>query len=135
MLTTMKKDPRQNGDRLISGKLRPKAARGGAKHTTVTLDGTVYVWSLRHTWYVRGTGTKAWSISVSLQPERTRELILEFALSVETAEGAKAEGAVMRELENGIRLAQEAGWDPESRGRAFRFTVGELGDDDDAPAR
>ena len=131
----MKKDPRQNQDRLISGKLRPKAARGGAKHTTVTLDGIVYVWSLRHTWYVRGTGTKAWSISVSLQPERTRELILEFALDVETADGAKSEGAVMRELESGIRLAQEAGWNPESRGRAFRFTVGELGDSDEDSER
>jgi hypothetical protein len=41
----------------------------------------------------------------------------------------------LRALENGIRLAQEAGWDPESRGRAFRFTVGELGEDDGAPAR
>ena len=126
----MKKDDRQSEDRLISGKLRAKAARDGAKNTTVTVDGTVFVWSLRHSWYVRGTGTKAWSISVALQPERTRELILEFALSVETAEGAKADGAVLREIENGIRLAQEAGWNPDSRGRAFRFTVGELGDAD-----
>jgi len=131
----MKKDPRQNEDRLISGKLRPKAARGGAKHTTVTVDGAVYVWSLRHTWYVRGTGTKAWSISVALQPERTRELVLEFAIPVETAEGAKAGSAVQQQLENGIRLAQDAGWNPESRGRAFRFAVGELGEPDGTPER
>jgi hypothetical protein len=131
----MKKDPRLSEDRLISGKLRPKAARGGAKNTTVTVDGEVYVWSLRHTWYVRGTGTKAWSISVSLQPERTRELILEFAIPVETAEGAKAGPAVQHELENGIRSAQHAGWNPESRGRAYRFAVGELGETDGASER
>ncbi len=127
----MKKDPRQNQDRLISGKLRAKAGRGGAKHTTVTVDGTTYIWSLRHSWYARGTGTKAWSISVALHPERTRELILEFALNLEIAEGGKADGAVLREIESGIRLAQEAGWDPESRGRSFRFSVGELAGPDE----
>lgn len=126
----MKRDPRQNEDRLISGKLRAKGGRGGAKNTTVTVDGTVFVWSLRHSWYARGTGTKAWSISVALQPERTRELILEFALPVETAEGSKVGAALEREIEDGIRRALAAGWNPESRGRAFRFTVGEVAGSD-----
>lgn len=135
---TVKKDPRQNQDRLISGKLRPKAARRGAKSTTVTVDGSVLTWALRHSWYVRGTGAdrrRAWSISVSLQPERTRELILEFALSTEIAESSKADAAVLREIENGVRLAQEAGWDPESRGRAFRFAVGGLEGPDERAER
>ncbi len=127
----MKKDPRQSSDRLISGKLRPKAARGGAKHTIVAVDGVDYVWARRHSWYIRGTGTKALSISVSLRPERTRELILEFALPTDTADGSKSEVAVSSAIADGIRQACAAGWDPESRGRAFRFTVGDVAGEDD----
>ena len=41
----MKKDPRQANDRLISGKLRAKAGRSGAKNSIVGVDGTDYVWA------------------------------------------------------------------------------------------
>ena len=34
-----------------------------------------------------------------------------------------AEDRVARALEGAIRSALEAGWDPESRGRAFRFEI------------
>ena len=131
----MKKDP--SSDRLISGRLRAKAGRGDAKNSVATVDGTAYAWTVRHSWIIRGTGarSKAWSISVSLHPARTRELILEFASSVESAAGQKGEAALQSEIEDGIRLAQEAGWDPESRGRAFRFTIGDLAGPDDAADR
>ncbi|MEO8502375.1 MAG: hypothetical protein ABI609_00615 [Acidobacteriota bacterium] len=133
----MKKDPRQNSDRLISGRLRVKAGRGAAKNSVVTVDGTVYAWSVRHSWFVHGTGarSKAWSISVSLHPTRTRELILEFASGAENAASPKGEAALLSEIEIGIRLAREDGWDPESRGRAVRFTLGDLAGPDDAIER
>ena len=78
----MKKDPKLAEDRLISGKLRAKAGRRGAKNTLVSVDGTDYAWASRHGWLVWGKGIKALSISVSLQPGRTRELILDFTMKV-----------------------------------------------------
>jgi hypothetical protein len=124
-LNAVRKDPRPGNDRLISGKLRAKAGRRGAAHTTVTVDGDDYAWSYRHGWVVWGKGIKAVSISVSLHPERTRELILDFTLNVNDGDGTPADPRVLHALASGIRSAREAGWDPESRGRAFRHEIGE----------
>ncbi len=124
-LHAMKNDARPGGDRLISGKLRAKAARKGAENSVIHVDGTEYVWAYRHEWLVWGKGIKAVSVSVSLNPGRTRELILEFTVHVERDEGTPADAKVLRALEPAIRAAREAGWDPESRGRAFRYEVTE----------
>jgi len=110
-------------DRLISGKLRGKAARGGADARLVTVDGTRYAWEYRHGWQVWGKGVKAVSVSVSLKPGRTRELILDLTLKVGPDEGSPPETRTLGALEDGIRSAREAGWDPESRGRAFRHEI------------
>jgi hypothetical protein len=121
----VKKDPRLAHDRLISGKLRAKAGRAGAINTLVRVDGTDYAWAYRHGWVVWGKGIKAISISVSLHPGRTRELILDFTLKVKAEDAPPAEARVLRALEEGIRSAREAGWDPESRGRAYRYEMAE----------
>lgn len=121
----MKKDPRYAGDRLISGKLRAKAGRKGAINTLVAVDGARYAWAHRHGWVVWGKNIKAISISVSLNPGRTRELILDFTLNVGPEDDAPSEARILRALEAGIRSARQAGWDPESRGRAFRYEVAE----------
>ena len=119
----MTRHRRPGDDRLISGKLRGKEARRGAPATLVSVDETSYAWQYRHSWLVWGKGIKAISISVSLEPGRTRELILDLALRVSPEDGAPPETRVIRALEDGIRSAREAGWDPESRGRAFRHEV------------
>jgi len=121
----VKKDARQGHDRLISGKLRAKAGRSGANNTIVAVDGTDYVWAYRHGWVVWGKGVKAVSISVSLHPGRTRELILDFTVTVSGGDGTPSDARVVRALPSAIRSAREAGWDPESRGRAFRYEVAE----------
>ena len=121
----MKKDPKLADDRMISGKLRKKAGRAGASASTVTVDGTAYAWSHRHGWLVWGKGIKAISVSVALKPERTRELILDFTIKVGAEDPTPPEARVARALEGAIRSALAAGWDPESRGRAFRFEVAE----------
>lgn len=118
----MKKDPRLAGDRLISGKLRAKAARRGADNATVDVDGVEYAWSYRHGWVVWGKGIKAVSVSVSLQPGRTRELVLDFTVNVGDND-APSDARVARALPDAIRSAIGAGWDPESRGRAFRHEI------------
>jgi hypothetical protein len=59
-------------------------------------------------------------VSVWLRREHTRELIVDFPFEVfgkETPPPAKLQAAV----EVAIAEAIEAGWAPESRGRAFRF--------------
>ena len=119
----MTRHRRPGDDRLISGKLRGKEARRGAPATLVSVDGTSYAWAYRHGWLVWGKGIKALSISVSLEPGRTRELILDLALRVSSEGGAPPETRLIRALEDGIRSAREAGWDPESRGRAFRHEI------------
>ena len=121
----MKKDPRHADDRMISGKLRAKAGRTGAANTIVSVDGTDYAWANRHGWLVWGKGIKAISISVSLRPGRTRELILDFTMKVGPEDGPPSEARVVQALEGAIRSARQAGWDPESRGRAFRYEIAE----------
>lgn len=119
----MKKDPRLDEDRLISGKLRAKAGRRDAKNQVVSVDGTGYAWTYRHGWLVWGKGIKALSISVALQPGRTRELILDFTMKVGPEDGPPSDTRVVQALEPAIRAALHAGWDPQSRGRAFRYEV------------
>lgn len=112
-------------DRLISGKLRAKAGRRGANSTRVAVDGTEYAWAYRHGWLVWGKGVQAISLSVALHPGRTRELILDLTLKVGAEAGSPDEARVLRALQSGIRSARESGWDPESRGRAFRYEIAE----------
>jgi hypothetical protein len=119
----VKKDARGDGDRLISGKLRAKAGRGGAANAVIEVDGTEYAWAQRHGWTVAAKGLKVLSLSVSLRPARTRELILDLGLRISPEEGPPSEERVRRALEEGIREALDAGWDPESRGRAFRYEI------------
>jgi len=119
----MKKRAGRAEDRLISGKLRDKAARTGAANEVIDVDGTEYAWSQRHGWMVAAKGIKVLSLSVALRPGRTRELILDLALATKPEEDAPAEERVRRALEAGIREAIESGWDPESRGRAFRYEI------------
>ena len=120
----MKKDPRLADDRLISGKLRAKSARTGADNTIVAVDGADYAWAYRHGWVVWGKGIKAVSVSVALHPGRTRELILDFTVNVADGD-TPSDARVLKALPAAIRSAQEAGWDPESRGRAFRHEIAE----------
>lgn len=117
----MKKDA--SGDRLISGKLRGKASRRGALATQLTIDGTAYTWERRHGYVIDGKLLHAYSFSVALHPERTRELILDFTLRPDDRGLPPTEKRVMETLADGVRAALEGGWDPESRGRAFRFQL------------
>jgi hypothetical protein len=67
------------------------------------------------------------SVSVALHPGRTRELILDFALEVSDTASAPPRERVLGTVESGIRAALRAGWDPESRGRAFRYEIEQNG--------
>ena len=65
-------------------------------------------------------------MSVSLRPERTRELILDFTVNVGDGDATPPESRVAEALAPAIRSALRAGWDPESRGRAFRHEIADV---------
>jgi hypothetical protein len=109
---------------MISGKLRKKrAGRSGARESQIAVDGTEYIWAYRHGWQVHGKDLTIVSLSVSLEPGRTRELILDFQFKVAPPATRPSEAVLQEAVLEGIRAARDAGWDPESRGRAFRHGV------------
>lgn len=119
----MKRRLQDQGDRMISGKLRAKTARRGATHATVTVDGTGYAWEERHSWVVWGRGLRVLSVSVWLDPGRTRELVLDLTLKADTVGDEPPERLVRQAVEEGVRAALAEGWVPGSRGRAFRLEL------------
>ena len=50
---------------------------------------------------------------------------VDFTMKVGPEDGPPSETRVVQALEPAIRSAVEAGWDPESRGRAFRYEIAE----------
>jgi hypothetical protein len=117
----MKKDARHSPDRLISGKRRKKAAPPGVAVRAIEVDGVEYTWSVRYGWQRQERGIRRISLSVSLHPARTRELVLDLAVALGPEDPAPTDAGLAEALPAAIREAQEAGWDPESRGRAFRY--------------
>ncbi|MBZ5629543.1 MAG: hypothetical protein LAO06_11835 [Acidobacteriia bacterium] len=91
---------------------------------TVTVDGEEYRWQRRHGWVVdMDVGIKGISISVWLEPGKTRELIVDFPFSVYGLDRSPKRAALIAALSPAIKAAIDAGWRPESRGRTFRFNV------------
>ena len=94
-----------------------------AKHR-LSVDGAEYSWEYRHEWFVqREKGLRAISVLVSLDPGKNRELILELSFRVPGLERNPSDAKVAAVVRDGIREAREDGWDPESRGRAFRYAL------------
>ncbi len=90
----------------------------------IAVDGMVYRWRARHGWVLDGhVGLKGISISVWLEPGRTRELILDFPFAVFGLDRSPQQTALIAALRPAIQAATAAGWRPESRGRTFRFSV------------
>jgi hypothetical protein len=122
----MKKDARHAPDRMISGKKRKRPARPGVAVRTASIDGATYQWWPRHSWQFIDPGTRAISVSVSLDPSRRRELILDLTMTLTPEDDRPSEMALAKAVEHGIREAMEAGWDPDSRGRSFRYEPSSL---------
>jgi hypothetical protein len=90
----------------------------------VAVDDEEYRWRVRHGWLVdKGAGLKGISISVWRNPGRTRELIIDFPFSVFSLDRCPKRSDLIAALRPAIKAAITAGWNPESRGRVFRFNV------------
>jgi hypothetical protein len=91
---------------------------------TVAVDGTPYQWSYRGPWVVdHAHGFKDVSLSVALEPGRTRELILDLRFACVGIERNPTDAQMAQEAAEATRGAIRAGWDPESRGRSFRYAI------------
>ena len=121
----VKKDPKQAADRLISGKLRAKAGRRGRRRTRRARGRHRLRLGVSPRLGRLGQGHQGHLRLGVPHPGRTRELILDFTMKVGPEDGPPSDGRVVRALAPAIRAALEAGWDPESRGRAFRHEVAE----------
>ena len=131
--SAVKKDPRPGHDRLISGKLRAKAGRQrGRPHERHRGRRRVRLVVPSRLGRL-GQGLQGGLDLRVPAPERTRELILDFTLKVNDGDGTPSDARVLHALASGIRSAREAGWDPESRGRAFRHEIGERSPDGRRP--
>ena len=144
------RDRRRTKDRLISGKLRAKAGAPVRRPPSSPWTGSATRWTYRHGWIVWGKGIKALSISVSLHPERTRELILDLTLKVGAEESLPSEARVARALLAGIKVGSRGRMGPGVSGprvslRDRRASLGRgprnparpglgLGDGEDGPA-
>ena len=94
------------------------------QYESITIDGVEYSWEVRHGWvYDKDEGLKGVSVSVWRKPLRTRELILDLPYSFFGQQKAPKANALLPVLREQIPVAMEAGWDPDSRGRTFRFHV------------
>ena len=88
----------------------------------LTIDGDEYFWEVRHGWVVDSSvGMKGVSISVSRQPGRTRELIIDFPFSVFGLNRSPKRADLVAALIPAVKAAIAKGWNPDSRGRTFRI--------------
>jgi len=93
----------------------------------VTVDGISLVWALTSEpqWSNSGDGYKGMCISVQVADQARRELIIEYPYPTD-ARGKRLPvpqrpPVSPAMVETSIRQAVSAGWDPDSRGKAFVF--------------
>ena len=90
----------------------------------LVLEGVNYLWTLRHGCVVEsGKGIKGVSVSVLLDPGKRRELILDFPFDTFGLGRHPSSTKLEEALQSAIPAAIAAGWDQESRGKAFRHAL------------
>lgn len=95
-------------------------------YQSIVIDGEEFRWELRHGWaHDTWVGLKGVSMSVWRVPHKTRELIIDLPYSVFGQQKAPKPNVLLPILRREIPAAIEAGWDPDSRGRTFRYEVRE----------
>lgn len=89
----------------------------------IAVDGFEMIWEKRHPIFLDWRKElKGVSVSVWIRPGKTKELILDVLFDVYGLERFPNPDRWNQVLAQAIRSAMEAGWDPESRGTAFRHT-------------
>ena len=90
----------------------------------VTVDGVEYSWEFRHaSRFDSSVGLCGLSVVVCLRPDETRDLIIDFPITTFDPKGKPPKAVLVHHLASAIQSALAAGWEPESRGKPFRFNV------------
>jgi hypothetical protein len=94
----------------------------------IELHGETFVWNIRHWGGVSRLGEDLRGISVSVNHDTRegRELVLDFDVADYWFKKPQSHGEFQKRLIATVELAITGGWDPDSRGKAFRFSVPEL---------
>ena len=96
------------------------------KAEKIDVSGSEYFWHVRH-WAECSDMSDACeeergiSVGVSLIPDRTRELIIDFDFKDYRYIKPNLKSELRPRVESSIKLALESGWDPESRGKPFGY--------------
>ena len=91
------------------------------------VQGVELQWHVRH-W---GGASNAYenhrglSVSVCVEPNRTKELIIDFPFTDYFFDAPKSELELNSRLRSCVEAAMEAGWHPHSRGRSLVYSVAE----------
>ena len=95
-----------------------------AASNRLMVNGVEYAWAYRHAWFFDWeTRVKGISVSVALNPGKTRELILDLSFDGFGPEKNPSLSKVAHAVQSAIPLAIEAGWEPDSRGKSFRYEL------------
>ena len=104
----------------MQGGLRQKRV---SNPNPITVDAFELVWEKRHPLFIDWRKElKGVSVSVWVRPGKTKELILDVYFDVFGIDRMPNPDRWNEVLGRAIRKAMEAGWDPDSRGAAFRHT-------------
>ena len=113
-----------------------KKGRGNRVPETITIDGEALVWKVASEPHWSTDGYIGLRISVRAS-ENFRELVIEFPYTNTKSGRPKSWPDRPREflilLEWAIRLAMEAGWRPNARGKVFNFPAPDMADDPTRP--
>lgn len=91
----------------------------------LSVDGYDLIWEKRHPIFLDWRKElKGVSVSVWIRPGKTKELILDVHFATFGIDRMPNPDRWNQVLTLAVRSAMEAGWDPESRGAAFRHTPG-----------
>ena len=89
----------------------------------ISVDGYNLIWEKRHPIFLDWRKElKGVSVSVWIRPGKTKELILDVHFATFGIDRMPNPDRWNQVLALAVRSAMEAGWDPESRGAAFRHT-------------
>ena len=99
--------------------------------STLKTSGVIEIAGIEYSWYIRHwSGASSMyenfrgpSVSVCLVPEKSRELIVDFCFSDYPFTKPKSQPEFVARLRSSIQAAIEAGWDPESRGKPWVYSV------------
>jgi hypothetical protein len=102
-----------------------KKRRKRFRQGTLAIGGAKLAWKLISEPQFTSHGFKGLCVSVRLEDERHRELILEYAFPRDPADWKptlpQRPAFSEKQIETDVRRAMAKGWEPESRGKTFVF--------------